>query len=136
VTDQAITWIRDRDTRPLFLFVHYYDVHSDYSSLPQYERLFVQPYSGIADGTGWQLARASFEDDFVEMCHRNYDPAKCRIGTEEKYLAVDRSVGRSFSMTMICGTSKNFMMPEFANSTTSWVAYLRSWRAKALSIRR
>jgi arylsulfatase A-like enzyme len=96
VTDQAMAWIRDRDTRPLFLFVHYYDVHSDYSSLPQYERLFVQPYSGIADGTGWQLARASFEDDFVEMCHRNYDPAKCRIGTEEKYLAVDRSVGKIF----------------------------------------
>lgn len=96
VTDQAMAWIRDRDTRPLFLFVHYYDVHSDYSSLPQYERLFVQPYPGIADGTGWQLARASFEDDFVEMCHRNYDPAKCRIGTEEKYLAVDRTVGKIF----------------------------------------
>ena len=59
VTDQAMVWIRERDTRPLFLFIHYYDVHSDYSSLPQYERLFVQPYSEVADGTGWQLARAN-----------------------------------------------------------------------------
>jgi arylsulfatase A-like enzyme len=96
VTDQAMTWLREPGARPLFLFVHYYDVHSDYTSLPEYERLFVGPYSGEADGTGWQLARASFEDDYLEMCHRNYDPKKCRIGNEEKYLAVDRSVGKIF----------------------------------------
>jgi len=96
ITDQAIGWIRESQENPLFLFVHYYDVHSDYTSLPEYERIFVTPYSGEADGTGWQLAQASFEDDYVKMCHENYDPYKCRIGTPEKYLAVDRSVGKVF----------------------------------------
>ncbi len=94
ITDQALTWIRDRGENDLFLFVHYYDAHSDYSSLPEYERLFLTPYEGEADGTGWQLSRASFEDDYVEMCHENFDPLKCRIGTPQNYLAVDRSVGK------------------------------------------
>jgi arylsulfatase A-like enzyme len=96
ITDQALEWIRESKDQPLFLFIHYYDVHSDYVSLPEYERLFVTPYSGKADGTGWQLAQASFEDDYVEMCHENYDPTKCRIGTPDNYLAVDRSVGKIF----------------------------------------
>ncbi len=94
ITDQAIEWLREPDARPLFLFIHYYDVHSDYASLPQYENIFVSPYTGEADGTGWQLARASLEDDYIKMCHENYDPKKCRIGTEENYLAIDRSVGK------------------------------------------
>ncbi|MDE0887306.1 MAG: sulfatase [Myxococcota bacterium] len=92
ITDQAIEWIREARDQPIFLFVHYYDVHSDYASLPQYERIFVTPYTGDADGTGWQLAKASFEDDYLALCHENYDPAKCRIGTLEKYLAVDRTI--------------------------------------------
>ncbi len=96
ITDQAISWILEAGSQPLFLFVHYYDVHSDYSSLPEYERLFVTPYAGEADGTGWQLARASFEDDYLEMCHENYDPERCRIGNLEEYLVVDRNVDKVF----------------------------------------
>jgi arylsulfatase A-like enzyme len=92
ITDQAISWLGEDDQRPLFLFVHYYDIHSDYSSLPEYERLFLSPYTGAADGTGWQLARASLEDDYLEMCRQNYDPAKCRIGTPEKHLVIDEFV--------------------------------------------
>ena len=92
ITDQAISWLEEDAPGPLFLFVHYYDVHSDYSSLPEYERLFVSPYTGEADGTGWQLARASLETDYLEMCRQNYDPAKCRIGTVEKYLVIDESL--------------------------------------------
>ena len=92
ITEQAMTWIRERDEKPLFLFVHYYDVHADYASLPEYEKLFVTEYDGEVDGTAWQLATASFEDDFLEMCHKEYDPTKCRIGSLEKYMAVDRSV--------------------------------------------
>ncbi len=92
ITDQAINWISEHQDKPLFLFVHYYDVHADYASLPEYERLFVTEYNGEVDGTAWQLATASFEDDFLEMCHKEYDPSKCRIGTLEKYLAVDKTV--------------------------------------------
>lgn len=54
IVDQALEWLRRRDRR-LFLFLHSYDVHSDYASLPEHERAFVSPYSGPADGTTAQL---------------------------------------------------------------------------------
>jgi arylsulfatase len=31
---QVLPWLRRRDKRPFFLFVHYYDVHSDWGKLP------------------------------------------------------------------------------------------------------
>jgi arylsulfatase A-like enzyme len=55
VTDQALGWMDRYAGRKLFLFVHYYDVHSDYRSRPEYERPFVRPYAGRADGTTAQL---------------------------------------------------------------------------------
>jgi arylsulfatase A-like enzyme len=55
IVDQAIAWAKRFRDRKLFMFVHTYDVHSDYSSLPQWEQLFVRPYSGMADGTTAQL---------------------------------------------------------------------------------
>ncbi len=47
---------RDRAKR-VFALVHYMDVHSDYLSLPKYEKIFVRPYDGFADGTTQQLYR-------------------------------------------------------------------------------
>ena len=62
VTERAIERLGERDpTKPLFLFVHYMDVHSDYASLPRYESLFVRPYEGFADGTTQQLYRHALE---------------------------------------------------------------------------
>ena len=55
ITDQAMAWLRQHRHRRLFLFVHYYDVHSDYRSRPRYEEQFVSPYRGVADGTTAQL---------------------------------------------------------------------------------
>jgi arylsulfatase A-like enzyme len=55
ITDQATAWLRQHRDRRLFLFVHYYDVHSDYRSRPHYEEQFVSPYRGPADGTTAQL---------------------------------------------------------------------------------
>jgi arylsulfatase A-like enzyme len=56
ITDQAVQWVGEAGKRPLFLFLHYYDVHSDYASLPEHEAEFLRPYEGIADGTTAQLA--------------------------------------------------------------------------------
>ncbi len=57
VTDEALSWLsgHDRDSRRFFLFLHYYDVHSDYASLPEYERTFAAAYDGPADGTTAQM---------------------------------------------------------------------------------
>jgi len=56
VVDQALEWARRYRDRKLFLFVHTSDVSSDYVSLPKWERQFVRPYSGPADGTTAQLS--------------------------------------------------------------------------------
>ncbi len=57
VTDRALNWLEDRDrgSGRFFLFLHYYDVHSDYASLPRFERRFVGSYDGPADGTTAQM---------------------------------------------------------------------------------
>jgi arylsulfatase A-like enzyme len=55
VIDAALDWLAKRDDRPVFLFLHFYDAHSDYAALPDYQRRFVRPYSGPANGTTDQL---------------------------------------------------------------------------------
>lgn len=81
VTDQAIEWIEGLGERNLFLFVHYYDLHSDYTAEPAYEKLFVDDYDGKADGTGWQLKQAVLEEDYIEFCHESFDPDQCMFGS-------------------------------------------------------
>lgn len=55
VVDDAIRWLSAHDVPRVFLFLHLYDVHSDYASEERWEKLFVRPYDGIADGTTGQL---------------------------------------------------------------------------------
>jgi arylsulfatase A-like enzyme len=50
INTYAIDWLERNSKRPFFLFLHYYDVHSDYRALPQYQEMFSEPYSGIARG--------------------------------------------------------------------------------------
>ncbi|HIF96397.1 MAG TPA: hypothetical protein EYQ54_05110 [Myxococcales bacterium] len=93
-TDQAMEWIGEQGERPLFLFIHYYDVHADYASLPEYERLLVGPYEGPADGTAWQIERANFADAHVEYCLRKFDPEQCEFGSAEKARRIDSEMER------------------------------------------
>ncbi len=59
VTDQAIEWIiewiGEPRERPLFLFMHYYDAHSDYAAHPEHREVFEAPYQGEFDGSTVQL---------------------------------------------------------------------------------
>ncbi|REK18630.1 MAG: DUF229 domain-containing protein [Planctomycetota bacterium] len=56
VTEKSIAWFDQRDReKPFFALVHYFDVHSSYQSLPQYEQMFVDEYVGPANGTTAQL---------------------------------------------------------------------------------
>ena len=55
-------------------------MHSDYKSLEKYEKLFVSPYDGAADGTTWQLQLASFPPEFVNACRANSELNGCRFG--------------------------------------------------------
>ncbi|HIL79748.1 MAG TPA: hypothetical protein EYG54_00635 [Myxococcales bacterium] len=92
ITDKAIQWIDDARGSKFFLFLHYYDVHSDYTSLPKFEKLFVSPYSGKVDGTTWQLNVASMPDSYIESCQTDYDEKRCRFGDGEGSHSVDTSV--------------------------------------------
>lgn len=55
IVEDAIAWLDKHGQKQFFLFLHFYDVHSDYSSLPHYEKEFVGAYDGIVDGTTRQL---------------------------------------------------------------------------------
>ncbi len=91
ITDQAIEWLRAAGDSRLFVFIHYYDVHADYASLPAYERLFVEPYQGSADGTAWQIMRFNFEPEHIRRCQQAFDPAFCSFGSTEKPRLLDGS---------------------------------------------
>jgi arylsulfatase A-like enzyme len=45
---------RDR-ARPFFLFVHFYDAHTDFTPAAEYRQRFVAPYAGRIQGTTQQL---------------------------------------------------------------------------------
>ena len=87
VTDQAVEWLSAPRRRPLFLFLHYYDVHSDYRSLPDFESAFLDDYDGHADGTTRQLAEVrkgnvSFDEDDVAHLLDLYDAGILQIDHE------------------------------------------------------
>lgn len=62
-------WLSKNQQEPFFLFLHFFDVHSDYCSLPQYEKQFLRPYEGNANGTTSQLK--DFREGKVSMDHKD-----------------------------------------------------------------
>jgi len=79
VTKSALLRLRhfDRET-PFFLFIHYYDVHSDYRSMREYEQMFVGSYGGRADGSTHQLlaflrGKTDLEEEDVRHLRDLYD---------------------------------------------------------------
>lgn len=58
VNEKALAWLDQPRDRPFFLFVHHYDVHSDYAPKEAYRKMFVRPYEGIATGATDQLKAA------------------------------------------------------------------------------
>jgi arylsulfatase A-like enzyme len=55
VSEEGLSWAKSQGGQPFLLFLHFFDVHSDFQPLPRYRRMFEQPYAGIADGTTAQL---------------------------------------------------------------------------------
>ena len=90
VTDAALRFLDDMRGQPAFLFVHYYDVHADYASLPEYESEFVTPYDGIADGTSGQLFLANLHPGYVDRCAKAFSD-ECRISDD---VVIDATTAR------------------------------------------
>ena len=55
VSAEGLAWLAARRRRPFFLFLHYFDIHSDYRPEPRFAALFGKPYQGPVDGTSRQL---------------------------------------------------------------------------------
>jgi arylsulfatase A-like enzyme len=78
VEEEALAWLGRGPGTPFFLFLHFYDVHSDYRSRPEYEQRFSRPYRGGADGTTDQLmeyraGRLELGPDDAERLRDLYD---------------------------------------------------------------
>jgi len=54
VSERALSWLDEQRGGRIFLFVHFFDAHSDYRSLPRFERL-LDARRGRVDGTTEQL---------------------------------------------------------------------------------
>ena len=55
VSAGGLEWLASQSGRPFFLFLHYFDIHSDYLPEPRFAALFEKPYRGVVDGSTRQL---------------------------------------------------------------------------------
>jgi arylsulfatase A-like enzyme len=55
LADRALQWIDARDERPFFLFLHSYDVHTDFAAKKRYVKMFAGAYGGRFNGSTNQL---------------------------------------------------------------------------------
>jgi arylsulfatase A-like enzyme len=51
IIELATQWIKDHCNKQFILFLHFFDVHSDYSPMEKYKKQFVGPYKGRANGS-------------------------------------------------------------------------------------
>jgi arylsulfatase A-like enzyme len=71
ITQKAIDWIAQAES-PFFLFVHFYDVHSDYAARPEYRAMFAGDYAGPVDGTNAQLVWIRANNVSLAAADRDY----------------------------------------------------------------
>lgn len=108
IVDTALAWLDQPRDRRFFLFLHFFDVHSDYRSEPAIEALFVEQ-RGPEDGTTRQIrglaALTSRPPEAVELLSRLYDAGIRQLDLElGRFLdALERS-GRA-SDTLVVVTS-------------------------------
>lgn len=79
VGPQAVDWLRKNTGQPFFLFLHFYDIHAPYASLPAYRDQFVHPYDGPVGPTAYvhmgQIIRGEYQptDADVQFFNDIYD---------------------------------------------------------------
>jgi len=62
-TKKAMRFLDERDkSLPFFLFLHFYDVHTDFSPDPKWELEYVDNYTGELTGSTQQLIKYRFDD--------------------------------------------------------------------------
>jgi arylsulfatase A-like enzyme len=71
ITDRAIAWLA-RAEPPFFLFLHYFDLHSDYDARPEYRAMFAGDYAGPIDGSTEQLLAIRANDTRLDAADRDH----------------------------------------------------------------
>ena len=92
VTDSVLSWLGRRDSRPYFLFVHYFDVHFPYDPPPPYDSLYTAPDPPEIDGTLDSLKK--LRDDLQGGLGRAAEIAHVRSLYLGEITYVDREIGR------------------------------------------
>ena len=90
VARAAETWLRAYAGRPLFLFLHFYDVHSEYRPKPEYRERFTKPYDGFVDGSTMQLQE--LRNGFLALGARDLEQLSDLYDAEIRQL--DDALGR------------------------------------------
>ncbi len=85
--DLAIEWIGKVREDSFFLFLHNYDIHSDYDPSPQFAARFTHPYSGTMTGSTRDLLRVrrgeiDLTEDDVRHVVDLYDAGICEVDRE------------------------------------------------------
>jgi len=66
LVDRALALLEQRGEAPFFLFMHTYDVHTDFTPRAEYREQFVRPYTGEYDGTTSQLVDLRNRDGLLD----------------------------------------------------------------------
>ena len=67
IIDRASYWLAERDTnQPFFLFLHFYDVHTDFTPDEKWKEKFVGPYNGELNGRTRQLVKLRHDDEGIK----------------------------------------------------------------------
>jgi len=93
VTDRALKWLERNADDPFFLFLHYYDAHSDYTPRSEYRERFVDEYDGRADGSTGQL----LEVRSGSLSYTAEDAAHTRQLYEAEIRELDDQLARVFA---------------------------------------
>jgi arylsulfatase A-like enzyme len=110
IIQDSIAWLDDHSQQQFFLFLHFYDVHSDYHSLPQYEKEFAGAYKGIIDGTNRQLLEirhGKLDLDTADIQHliNLYDASIRQLNDQLEVLFDYLNKGRLLEKTFLIITS-------------------------------
>lgn len=103
VTDEAIEWLKGHREDRFFLFLHFYDPHTDYTPPPGYVERFDPDYTGPIDGTVPNLLEHQ-----EEMTQEDLANLVARYDGEIAY--VDHELGRLFDQIREMGLSENSLI--------------------------
>lgn len=97
LTDRALSFVREKGDKPLFLFIHYWDPHTPYGPMPPYDTMHYEP--GGASDVDMEQVRALHPDYYdafmadMDLAHPD-DYAYVMAQYDGEISQVDAQIGR------------------------------------------